>query len=71
MDDFNNFFDDHEEYTPQRTPIYHTPDPPHRASKANVALIISIIIAVVITVIAAVAVFFLQSIDFNYFSLFG
>ncbi len=30
-----------------------------------------IIIAVVITVIAAVAVFFLQSIDFNYFSLFG
>ncbi len=61
MDDFNNFFDDHEEYTPQRTPIYHTPDPPHRASKANVALIISIIIAVVMTLVVIVNVIMLAT----------
>ncbi len=61
MDDFNNFFDNPEEHTSPRTPIYHTPDPPHRASKANVALIISIIIAVVMTLVVIVNVIMLAT----------
>lgn len=59
MDDFNDFFDDPHGQQPERTPIYHTPDPPRRASKANVALIISIIIAVIMTLVVIVNVILL------------
>ncbi len=61
MDDFNNFFDNPEERPSPHTPIYHTPDPPRRASKANVALIISIIIAVVMTLVVIVNVILLAT----------
>lgn len=59
MDDFNNFFDD-QRRQPERTPIYHTPETPHR-SKTNVALVISIIIAVIMTLVVIVNVILLAT----------
>lgn len=61
MNEFNDFFDDPEERTTSRTPIYHTPDPPRRASKANIALTISIIIAVIMTLVVIVNVILLAT----------
>lgn len=61
MDDFNNFFDNPEERPTPRTPIYHTPDPPRKTSKVNVALIISIIIAVVMSLVVIVNVIMLAT----------
>lgn len=61
MNDFNNFFDDNGSQQPERTPIYHTPDPPRHASKNNVALVISIVIAVIMTLIVIVNVILLAT----------
>ena len=60
MDDFNNFFDDQRSPEPERTPIYHTPEPKHKEKK-NVAVILSIVIAVIMCVLVVVNVIVLST----------
>lgn len=62
MDDFNNFFDDQRGQTePQRTPVYHCPEPNRGHNKNNAALIACIVIAAVMCVVVVVNVIVLAT----------
>ena len=61
MDDFNNFFDDQRQPTPEHTPIYHTPEPKHKGTKPNLTVIFCIVIAVVMCVLVVVNVIVLST----------
>lgn len=62
MDDFNNFFDDQRSNPQtQRTPVYHTPEPPRQHNKNNTALIICIIIAAIMCIVVVVNVIVLAT----------
>lgn len=62
MDDFNNFFDDQRSNPqPERTPVYHTPEPPRQHNKNNTALIICIIIAAIMCIVVVVNVIVLAT----------
>ncbi len=59
MDDFYNFFDDQRAPEPERTPIYHTPNP--KKKSPNAALIISIVVAVFMSILVVVNVIVLAT----------
>lgn len=60
MDDFNHFFDDQREPQPERTPIYHTPEPKNN-NKLGATSIICIVLAVVMCIVVLVNVIVLAS----------
>lgn len=60
MDDFNNFFDEQPSPEPERTPIYHTPEPKQKRNNNTVA-IICIIISVLMCVLVVVNVIVLAT----------
>lgn len=61
MNDFNNFFDDQRGTAPQHTPIYHTPEPKHKAPTASITAIVCIIIAVIMCILVVVNVIVLST----------
>lgn len=61
MDDFNNFFDDQRQTEPNRTPIYHTPEPRHDGSKRSLAAICCIVVAVIMCALVVVNVIVLAT----------
>lgn len=61
MDDFNNFFDDQRQPSPERTPIYHAPEPKRNNSKSNVIIAVSILLAVIMCIVVVVNVIVLAS----------
>lgn len=60
MDDFDNFFDDQRSPEPEKTPIYHTPEPKHK-NKKNLTVILCIILAVLMCVLVVVNVIVLST----------
>lgn len=55
MDDFNNFFDDPKDNEPhEKTPVYHTPEPPKNkdgnSTTATIAIVLSVIMCLVVVI---------------------
>ncbi|MBD5092615.1 MAG: trypsin-like serine protease, partial [Clostridiales bacterium] len=62
MDDFNNFFDDQRQQTPERAPIYHAPEPKRNGpNKSAVITAVCITVAVLMCIVVVVNVVVLAS----------